>query len=75
ILDIRLSKLALSNGCSYSRYADDITFSTNKNQFPDSIVINENSNELGPLLVNEIEKAGFKINNNKTRILRHTSRQ
>ena len=34
ILDIHLCRLASSNGCTYSRYADDITFSTNKPDFP-----------------------------------------
>jgi hypothetical protein len=75
ILDIRLSKLAATFGCSYSRYADDITFSTNKKKFPETIVTDENSNELGFLLINEIVRAGFKINQNKTRVLRNTSRQ
>ncbi|WP_240472804.1 hypothetical protein [Salinivibrio socompensis] len=32
-LDIKLSKLAKRNGCSYTRYADDITFSTRKKAF------------------------------------------
>jgi hypothetical protein len=35
ILDIRLCKLASENGCTYSRYADDITFSTNKPDWSD----------------------------------------
>jgi retron-type reverse transcriptase len=30
VLDIHLCKLAASNGCTYSRYADDITFSTSQ---------------------------------------------
>jgi RNA-directed DNA polymerase len=34
VLDIHLGKLAFHNGCTYSRYADDITFSTNKGPFP-----------------------------------------
>nr|WP_315289836.1 retron Ec67 family RNA-directed DNA polymerase/endonuclease [Serratia proteamaculans] len=75
ILDIRLSKLAVASGCSYSRYADDLTFSTNKKKFPESIVADEKSNELGFLLVSEIVRAGFKINQSKTRVLRNTSRQ
>src|SRR5262249_16793586 len=34
LLDMRLVKLASTNGCTYSRYADDLTFSTNKKEFP-----------------------------------------
>ncbi|MCP4056438.1 MAG: RNA-directed DNA polymerase [Gammaproteobacteria bacterium] len=37
-LDIRLSRLAKRNGCSYSRYADDITISTRKSSFSSSIL-------------------------------------
>jgi len=44
ILDIRLVNLAQKFGCSYSRYADDITFSTNLKEFPATIAkIDENS--------------------------------
>ena len=34
LLDMRLVRLASSVGCTYSRYADDLTFSTNKKIFP-----------------------------------------
>jgi RNA-directed DNA polymerase len=37
ILGVRLAKLASVNGCTYSRYADDLTFSTNKPIFPPDI--------------------------------------
>src|SRR5712692_5919420 len=37
VLDIHLCKLALKHGCTYSRYADDLTFSTNKPDFPSGI--------------------------------------
>ena len=45
ILDIRLSKLARDCGCSYSRYCDDITFSTNKKVFPKELAFS-NSNSI-----------------------------
>jgi RNA-directed DNA polymerase len=34
LLDMRLVSLASAAGCTYSRYADDLTFSTNKKNFP-----------------------------------------
>lgn len=34
VLDIRLANLAETHGCDYSRYADDLTFSTNKSRLP-----------------------------------------
>lgn len=37
ILDIRLVKIAHKYKCTYSRYADDLTFSTNKKDFPEQI--------------------------------------
>lgn len=37
VLDTHLVRLAWKEGCRYSRYADDLTFSTNKADFPTSI--------------------------------------
>ncbi|MCP6612430.1 reverse transcriptase domain-containing protein, partial [Klebsiella pneumoniae] len=37
-LDRRLSNLCNSVGCTYTRYADDITISTNKKEFPKGII-------------------------------------
>ncbi|EMH1860598.1 retron Ec67 family RNA-directed DNA polymerase/endonuclease, partial [Escherichia coli] len=76
ILDIRLSKLAKKYGCNYSRYADDLTFSTNKKTFPKEIAdVGGESVTLSPTLIKEIIKAGFKINDKKTRVCYKTSRQ
>ncbi len=39
LLDMRLVKIAGETGCTYSRYADDLTFSTNKKEFPADIAV------------------------------------
>lgn len=74
-LDIKLSKLAKKNGCSYTRYADDITFSTRKKIFPSDIVKSIENVELGSKLLGEIRRAGFSVNSQKTRIQFKDSRQ
>ena len=38
VLDIRLAALAASHSCTYSRYADDLTFSTREKLFPPQIM-------------------------------------
>lgn len=69
ILDVRLAALAKKYGCTYSRYADDITFSTNKKEMPEELVINDASGViLGRVLRGEIERAKFNINDSKTRL-------
>jgi len=75
ILDIRLAALAKKLGCTYSRYADDITFSTNKTAMPEQLVVNDESGViLGRALRGEIERANFEINDSKTRLTFRPSR-
>ncbi|EAZ97067.1 retron Ec67 family RNA-directed DNA polymerase/endonuclease [Marinobacter sp. ELB17] len=75
-LDIRLASLARKYKCTYTRYADDMTFSTRRADFPAQIM-RQSSNEYlaGKRLRREIESAGFAINSNKTRVQLKNSRQ
>ncbi len=79
ILDIRLANLARSTGCTYSRYADDITFSTNKRSFPREIGFATTSPNgdwsVGNTLSKIIKRAGFSVNSKKTRMQFAQSRQ
>jgi RNA-directed DNA polymerase len=75
-LDIRLVKLADRNKCSYTRYADDITFSTNQKEFPKALAFEKGTSWiLGKELISRIEDAGFQINAAKTRMQVRGSRQ
>ena len=79
ILDLRLLRFAKKYGVRYSRYADDITFSTNQKNFPVALAVQDSKDlsswTLGNDLVYEIEAAGFKINTGKTRMHCRGSRQ
>jgi hypothetical protein len=79
ILDVRLAKLASDNGCTYSRYADDLTFSTNKPTFPPDIAKlvqgKAHTWELGDKLLDIIARTHFTVNPAKTRMQYHWSRQ
>ena len=79
ILDLRLLRFAKKYGVRYSRYADDITFSTNQKHFPVALAVQDSKDlsswTLGNDLVHEIEAAGFKINTGKTRMHCRGSRQ
>ncbi len=80
-LDARLATLATRNGCVYSRYADDITFSTNKKNFPENIakqtLIDDGTYQWIPSesLVKKIHTSGFKINEKKVFMQYRQSRQ
>ncbi len=79
VLDLRLLRFAKKHRVSYSRYADDLTFSTNQKQFP-KFIATQNSNELSewtlaPDLVDKINHTGFEINDAKTRMSVRGSRQ
>ena len=58
---MRLVKLASQSGCTYSRYADDLTFSTNKKEFPPEILKFKNLKFL-TLSKNEIAEIPNEIN-------------
>ena len=82
VMDIRLVRLAAHSGCLYSRYADDLTFSTNRKQFPKEIATMGNTNhaevqiwEPSVVVRNEIQRSGFRINTRKTRMMYRFSRQ
>lgn len=79
ILDIKLAALAEKHGCDYSRYADDLTFSTNKRMFPRAIAraaaATPHDWKAGAELKKIIKDAGFSINKKKTRMQYEQSRQ
>lgn len=75
-LDKQVSELAKSCGCYYTRYADDMTFSTNKKEFPDKIAVSSGGIwQPGPALVELIEKNSFSINPDKTLMRTRSDRQ
>ena len=77
LLDTRIVNLAKSAKCTYSRYADDLTFSTNKKDFPSKIAVMQETNNwiIGNSLKKEIEKVGFRVNDKKTSMQYRTARQ
>lgn len=79
LLDIKLVKIAKRYKCTYSRYADDITFSTNQESFPIELAVPVSGVtgkwEVGKTLLSEIQRSGFEINSGKTRMQIRGSRQ
>jgi len=79
VLDVHLVGLAAKKRCTYSRYADDLTFSTSKPVFPVSIAVSDPENEHrwspGSELARLVKKCGFDINPTKTRMQYRNSRQ
>lgn len=79
-LDLKLIDLANRHGLRYSRYADDITFSTRKKEFPTELARRGAGEEahnwsIGGGLSRVLTKSGFAINNKKTRLQHRDSRQ
>ena len=67
-LDKKLNGLAKKNSCSYSRYADDITFSSSHNVY-------QPEGDLQKELRKIIKGQNFIINKSKTRLQKHAYRQ
>lgn len=78
ILDIAMVQLAAKAKCHYSRYADDLTFSTNESEFPGLIATRIGTTTewaIAPKVVREIVRCGFQVNPLKTRMQYKTRRQ
>ena len=78
-LDIPLARLAASAGCTYTRYADDLTFSSNKHSFSSRIATQDDVAEdkwiPGQGLKRLVKRGGFSFNDSKTRMQYRDSRQ
>ncbi|MBB4232186.1 TIR domain-containing anti-phage reverse transcriptase [Rhizobium mongolense] len=80
-LDKKLLSIAISERLRYSRYADDITFSSNQKTVPASVIRSweplhgERSVELGNAIREAFRSARFEVNEEKTRILFSSERQ
>ena len=75
-MDGQLSKLARENDCTYTRYADDLTFSCEHDTFPDSIVKVSNGRfELGQELSEIIANNAFAVNRDKVKLRTNQERQ
>lgn len=79
-LDGELSRLCKQLGCAYTRYADDITISSNRRRFPSRIARFDDVESQTEVLLSEsfqeiIESNGFQINHEKTRLLGKSFKQ
>lgn len=80
-LDRSLGRLAKENGVRYSRYADDITFSTNQGTFPANLAVSPRGEggvvgvRVGEALERAVVASGFAVNHKKVRLQRRDQRQ
>lgn len=76
---MRLVRLAKQHQLTYSRYADDMTFSTSRREFPAAVAapVSAGSPQWAPGtdLTNVLQKTGFTNNPDKTRMQFRMSRQ
>lgn len=79
-LDQALANLVSRRNCTYSRYADDISFSSNDREFPPELAtvgpaLRGEGLILGDALVQAVEQKGFRINRAKSRLQHRHMRQ
>jgi RNA-directed DNA polymerase len=75
-LDTRLARFAGAVHCSYSRYADDLCFSTNRSGLPLALAeVTGGRTVLNPDLRSIIVSEGFEVNEGKTRLMTRHQRQ
>jgi hypothetical protein len=77
--DGRMVRFLRPRRCAYTRYADDITISTNLREFPDEVAIRSPIDPQGwsiaPALSGIFARASLPINSSKTRMSSRSSRQ
>jgi RNA-directed DNA polymerase len=75
-MDRQIAQLAARERCYFTRYADDITFSTDRTVFPNSLAYIEGTKTyVGAALRELITESGFSVNNAKTRLVPRSQRQ
>ena len=79
-LDRDLATLCGSLGCWYTRYADDITISTTRDEFPPGLAKYPNARGTGQVIIGDrlttvIDIQGFRINHRKSRLQSNWTRQ
>jgi RNA-directed DNA polymerase len=77
-MDAQLKEVAYEFGCMYTRYADDITFSTRSRRFDPSIAYRDPTTKtwvVGDRVRNIVEGNQFKIHETKTHVRTKHSRQ
>ena len=79
LMDVHLVQLSGRVGCTYSRYADDLTFSTNRKTFPPEIATVSDDDQHtwapGNELTNIVRRSGFALNTSKTNMQYQSARQ
>lgn len=76
-MDSELQRLAKKHRCYYTRYADDLTFSTSARYFPEALSQFDSSGKLqiGLELEKTIRENGFEINPKKVKLRTKNQRQ
>jgi len=77
-MDSQLKSLARQSACRYTRYADDLSFSTHYNRFHPAVALQDFSTRkwtIGDGVTSIVSANWFKINPSKTRVLSRGSRQ